>query len=99
MTTITFERTGGVIGNEFHLDLDLETLPEEEAQRLIKLIEQSDFFNLPENLAGRATPDEFQYLITVDNGGSRHSVRSTDTTVPESLRPLIKELTMMKILH
>lgn len=99
MTTITFERTGGIIGNELHLDLNLDDLSEDEAQRLEKLIGETDFFNLPENLAGRASPDEFQYLITVDDGEDRHSVRSTDTTVPEALRPLIKELTMMKVLH
>jgi hypothetical protein len=99
MTTITFDRTGGIVGNEVHLELRLEDLSEDEAQRLQKLIDDADFFGLPENLAGRASPDEFQYLITVENGGDRHSVRATDTTVPEALRLLIKELTMIRLLH
>lgn len=99
MTTITFDRTGGLIANDLHLHIDLERLPEDEVERLQKLLADADFFNLPENLAGSASPDEFQYTVTVDNGGDRHSVRSTDTTLPDSVRPLIKELTMMRILH
>ena len=99
MTTITFERSGGVIGKELHLDLDLESLPEDEAERLQKLIDEADFFNVPENLAARSSADEFQYKITLDDGSKSHTVRTSDTTMPKSLLPLVKELTMLKVLH
>jgi hypothetical protein len=99
MTTITFKRSGGLIGNELHLDLELDSLPEDEAQRLQQMIDEAGFFNIPENLAGRSTVDEFQYEITVDNGSAYHTVSATDTTMPKSLFPLVKELTLMRMLH
>ena len=46
MTTINFERSGGTTGKDFHLDLDFNTLPEDESHRLLKLIEDADFFNI-----------------------------------------------------
>ena len=99
MTTITFKRSGGVVGNEVDLDLDTNTLPENDAQRLLQLITNADFFNLPENLAPQTTPDEFQYTITVKAGHTSHTVHCTDTTMPAPLRLLVKELTMLKVLH
>ena len=98
MTVITFERSGGVVGNEVYLDLDLESLSEDTAQRLQKLIEKADFFNIPSDLAMSSTTDEFQYRLTVDDGNAYHSVRTTDTTMPKSLLPLVRELTMLKVL-
>jgi hypothetical protein len=99
MTTINFKRSGGVIGNELQLDLELDSLPEDEAQRLQKMIDESDFFNIPEDLAGRSTVDEFQYEVAVDNGSEHHAISTTDTTMPKSLFPLVKELTLMRMLH
>ena len=99
MTTITFERSGGLIGNGLRLDVDLNTLPEDEAAHLTKLIDEADLFNLPEGPSGSLTPDEFHYEIAVNNGGDSHTVHVTDTTMPESLRPLIRELTMMRVLR
>jgi len=98
MTIITFERSGGVIGNEVYFELELENLPEDKAKRLQKLIDNADFFNIPTDLGMSATPDEFQYKVTVDNGNDYHSVRATDTTMPKVLLPLVRELTMLKIL-
>jgi hypothetical protein len=98
-TKITFERTGGVAGNGLHFEVDLNTLPAEQAAQLLKLIDKADFFNLPEGPSGSLTPDEFHYEIAVNNGGDSHTVHVTDTTMPESLRPLIRELTMMRVLR
>jgi len=98
MTIVTFERSGGIVGNEVYLDLDLESLSRDTAQRLQKLIAKADFFNIPANLGMSSTPDEFQYRVTVDDGDKYHSVRTTDTTMPKSLLPLIRELTMLKVL-
>ena len=98
MTTITFERSGGVANNDLHLDLDLNTLPEDEAQHLMKLIEEADFFSLPEHTTEQFTPDEFKYKITV-NGEQSHTVHTSDSSIPKNLLPLTKELTMLKILH
>jgi Emfourin len=98
MTTITFERTGGLVGNEIYFDVDLDSVPEDEAKRLQKLIDSANFFNIPANIGMSATPDEFLYKITVDDGEEYHSVRATDTTMPKALHPLIRELTMLRVL-
>jgi hypothetical protein len=41
----------------------------------------------------RAAPDEYQYDITVVAGNSIHTVHVTDTSMPQSVRPLVDELT------
>ena len=99
MTTITFDRTGGVVGNDLHLDLDLNTLPEDEAQHLLRLIDEADFFSIPEQPTASFTPDEFKYTVTVNTDQTTHTVHTSDSTVPKNLLPLAKELTMLKILH
>ena len=99
MTTVTFSRTGGIVGNDLGLKWDLDNLPEDESERLMQLINQADFFNLPEKLAARSNPDEFQYTITVATEAASHTVHCTDTTMPRQLRILVKELTMLNILQ
>ena len=99
MTTITFNRSGGVVGNDLDLTLDLNTLPEHEAQRLMQLITNADFFNIPQNLAARSSSDEFQYNLKVESADASHSVQCTDTTMPSQLRMLVKELTMLNMIH
>ncbi len=81
------------MGREITLDADLGTLPGDEAQRLHGMLTDSNFFEIPvtENLTAR--PDEYEYTLTVIAGNSMHTVHVTDTNMPESLRPLIEELT------
>ena len=96
MTTITFKRSGGLIGRGMRLQVDLDQLPIHDARYLARLIEQAEFFNLPENLIIKFNPDEYQYTITVDLGVTSHTVRTNDTTMPGSLRPLVDELSALK---
>lgn len=98
MTTIVFERSGGATGKDLHLDLDFNTLPEDESHRLLKLIEDADFFNIPERPVETFTEDEAQYTIGISAGQTSHTVHTSDSTMPKSLLPLVKELTMLKIL-
>ena len=95
MAKIKFERSGGVVGQNINLDLDLDSLPASESQHLLHLIQESDFFNLPENLVATSTPDEFKYAIEVEAGAARHSIHTSDTGAPESLRPLLRELSAL----
>lgn len=95
MTRILFERSGGLLGQEINLELDLDTLPASESLNLMRLIQRSDFFRLPENLVVALTPDEFQYFITIETGSVQHRIRTTDTGAPESLRPLLNELSTL----
>jgi hypothetical protein len=98
MTQITFERSGGFAGNEIDFDIKLDSLPENEARRLQKMIENADFFNVPTNIEQSAAPDQFLYRLTVDNGTEYHTVRFTEATMPKTLLPLVRELTMRNAL-
>ena len=95
MTTITFKRSGGFVGKGMRLQLTLDDLPGNDASVLLRLIEQAEFFNLPENLIVKFNPDEYQYTITVDAGIICHTVRTNDTTMPALLRPLVEELSSL----
>ncbi len=95
MTTIHFERTGGLLGENIDLAIDLAQIPEDSAQSLQNLLLQSDFFKLPEDLNGTATPDEYTYKITVRSGQSEHTVHVNNTTMPASLSPLVAALSVM----
>ena len=96
MTTITFKRCGGFVGKGMRFELRLDELPKEDARAWVHLIEQSGFFSIPENLIVKFNPDEYQYTITVDAGVIYHTVRTNDSTMPASLRPLVKELSSLR---
>jgi hypothetical protein len=92
MTKISFERTGGFMGRKVSVSLDLDDLPDEQAALLDDLLDEADFFELPSDLTNPAMPDAFTYNITVSGDDNTHSVRCSDTTVPDDLRPLLDEL-------
>ena len=96
MTSITFKRSGGFVGKGMRFQISLDQLPSTDASALLRLIEQSGFFKLPENLIVKFNPDEYQYTITVDAGVIYHTVRTNDTTMPASLRPLVDELSSLQ---
>ena len=96
MTTITFKRSGGFVGKGMRLELKLEELPGDEAGALLRLMEQAEFFKIPENLIVKFNPDEYQYTITVDLGVIYHTVRTNDTTMPAALRPFVDELSSLR---
>jgi hypothetical protein len=81
------------MGREMAMDFDLGSLPGSVAQRLDGLLTASNFFDVPIVNDLRTAPDEYQYDITVVAGNSIHTIHVTDTSMPESLRPLVEELT------
>jgi hypothetical protein len=92
MTHILFERTGGFMGRKVSLRLDLDDLPHDQAGTLKRLLDDSGFFSLPENLITHPIPDEFIYTITTEDDEHHKTVRVSDTTATDALRPLIAEL-------
>lgn len=92
MTKINFKRTGGFMGREMESDIDLNELPDDESQELQNLILATNFFNIPQNLIEPSRHDEYEYTITVDAGNSHHTVHTSDSSAPESLRPLLEKL-------
>ncbi len=95
MIRITFERSGGFMGRTTSLTLDLDDLPADQAETLRRLLDESNFLTLPEDSAARPMPDEFHYAVTVEMDTMKHTVRASDTSAPESLRPLLRELTQL----
>ncbi|RPI93766.1 MAG: hypothetical protein EHM40_08720 [Chloroflexi bacterium] len=81
------------MGKGITMNLDLDSIPGSDSQRIHNLIAEADFFEVPTLNDLRASPDEYQYTITVVAGNSLHTVHVTDTAMPEPLRPLVEELT------
>lgn len=97
MTTISYKRTGGIVGQDLAANFDLNSMPASDAERLHNLLNESNFFEIPVVDAVPSKPDEFAYIITVVSGNSIHTVSATDNLMPRSLRPLIQDLTELAI--
>jgi hypothetical protein len=95
MTKIIYERTGGFMGRKVSLDLNLDKLPADQAKTLKQLLDEADFFELPENLISQPMPDAFTYTITVKEKTVIRTVRLSDDTAPETLRPLLEDLSRL----
>lgn len=91
---IDFTRSGGFAGMRLAAQIDTDTLPSTEADRLRRLIEEAHVFDLPATLKSK-TPggDRFQYRIMVEEGGKRKELFADEAAVPEPLRPLLDYLT------
>ncbi len=83
------------MGREIDTNLDLNEMPADEGQELQRLILDSNFFNIPQNLIEPSQHDEYEYTVTVDAGNSNHTVHTSDTSAPESLRPLLEKLSTL----
>ena len=90
---ITFERTGGFAGISRKTIVDSANLPPQEAQKLLLLVEVADLFRLPTQIcASNNQSDRFQYDLTVEDNGKRHTVTVSEAALPGTLRPLIEWL-------
>lgn len=103
---VQFERSGGFGGIRLTAELDTDqlhviygakhvqrALSAEEARHLERLVESSDLFALPARRSSAARgADRFQYVITVESAGKRHTVQTTDETAPAVLNTLIASL-------
>jgi hypothetical protein len=90
---IQFEKSGGYAGiRRPATTIPVNSLPAAEAAEWRRLVEDADFFNLPERLPAAPGADRFQYQVTVDMDGGRHSVQVTEGAIPPALKPLIDRL-------
>ncbi len=92
---IQFTRTGGFAGIRMGGTIDTSTLDPGEAQTLQQELENAHFFELPAQLSGgTGSPerDRFQYEITVEDGGQKHTVVAGESAIPANLQPLIQHL-------
>jgi hypothetical protein len=91
---IDFLRTGGFAGMNLATSVDLDTLPVEEADVLQKLVDESDFFHIPEPSKIPGRTDGFQYTITIQREGENRSLQIGESTIPEGLLPLLNNLAL-----
>jgi hypothetical protein len=93
---IEFVRTGGFAGMRMATTVNTDSLPPDEARVLRESVDAARFFDLPPVIAS-PTPgaDRFQYKITVEAEGRRHTVELGEAAVPEALQPLIQRLTTL----
>jgi hypothetical protein len=59
---------------------------------LQKLVTETDFFNLPDSPSAQTRADGFQYSISVQADGKQRSLHFSDSSMPETLQPLISDL-------
>lgn len=77
------------------MDINLDDLSSDQAMTLRRLLDEVNFFTLPENPPTRPVPDGFQYTITVETETAKHTVRTSDTSASAELHSLLQELSHM----
>jgi hypothetical protein len=88
---IKFRQSGGFAGLVKSVEIDLDDLSGEEAEELKSLIEQADFFELPEP-PRQTLPDMEQYSISIEAEGKTRKIHVGRSNRPDNLKPLIKHL-------
>lgn len=90
---IHFVRTGGFAGMRLATTIDSDTLPEDELSVLQNELEEAHFFSLPDQLVNQeGGADRFNYEITVEHGGIRHTVQAGEAALPEPMQQLVQHL-------
>ena len=94
MIRISLIRSGGFAGIPVTVNVDSDSLSEEDEQEYRVLVEAAGFFQLPESIdSPGGGADRFMYKLTVEVDGRSHSVEVSDAAVPHQLRPLLDRLT------
>jgi hypothetical protein len=95
---IDFASSGGFANLELAYHADTNTLPEEQAQELLSLIESSGVFSLehddlpPQPKAGVGPPDVISYRLSLSEGAKQNTLWFNDVTTPAAVRPLLELL-------
>ena len=75
---IYFERSGGFLGRNVSTVVDTNELPPEKALKFLEIMEDTDFFELPENPNSfsddSSGADHLCYKVTVEVAGIQHTV-------------------------
>jgi hypothetical protein len=83
---IILEKSGGMYSaRASRTIIDTPNLKEEERHQLEKLIEDSNFFDIPSNLLPTDAADFNAYRITIEDEGRKHSVTTTNFSVDQNL--------------
>ena len=87
---IYFERSGGLAGMRIVATLDTDTLPSDEVHQIQAMVDNAKFFDLPsKSPKPKKGADYFQYKITVETEGRKHTVETNDVAIKPTLRPFV----------
>jgi protein-tyrosine-phosphatase len=87
---VSIVRGGGLAGLVTKTVVDSDSLPAEEAERLLATVEGADFFHLPRKLTtGPPQADRFDYAVTVEDEHREHTVQASEQALPEGVRELV----------
>ena len=82
-------RGGGIAGIARHTAVSTDALSAGDAQTLRAKVEEAGLFGLSDDLPDHAQPDDLLYELTVEDADRVHTVRLTESTLPEGVRTLI----------
>ncbi|MEJ1930346.1 protealysin inhibitor emfourin [Nostoc sp. NIES-2111] len=90
---VFLERTGGFAGISKSINVDTNQLSQQEAEELSRLVAAADLFRLPaQMISSHPQIDRFQYQITIEDNGQRHTVTANEAALPNSLKTLVEWL-------
>jgi len=90
---IKYERTGGFAGIRLAADIEVNELPEDQKKEILDLLDDMDFEELPEKIAGKMpVPDEFVYSIIVKSKEREYKVLAGESALPNDMQPLLEIL-------
>jgi hypothetical protein len=90
---LSLERTGGFAGISKRINVDTNQLSQQQAEELSQLVAAADLFRLPaQMISTNRQVDRFQYQITIEDNGQRHTVTASETALPNTLKTLVEWL-------
>lgn len=93
---IDFAMSGGVVNQQLTYRADTQTMQQEEARELLRLVDSSGVFDLePGNIHTEGTvgrTDVITYRLSLSDGNKQTTLWLNDISAPAALRPLLSFL-------
>jgi hypothetical protein len=89
---IEIKRSGGYAGITNNFFVDEKHITGSEISQLKELLTKAKFFELPSNDMKNYGADYYIYDITVEMNGLRQTVKTTDISISQSLREIVKKV-------
>ena len=86
---VSCKKTGGVAGLKISAEVDSEDLTTAERREMEELVGRAKLFDQAAKPGGKPLPDQFQYEITVEDEGKKHSFLTNDAAASEETLDLI----------
>ncbi|MEU4161683.1 protealysin inhibitor emfourin [Actinoplanes sp. NPDC026670] len=86
-------RSGGFRERSLRVVLDSDTLPQDQAAQLARLVEQIDLTRVGAEIGAASDADLTRYQLAVEYGGRHWRGTVAEPCVPIELRPLLRFLT------